>query len=116
MCTRCTSQWAFFGLVTGVLMFYTIDLSTWVWTTVLFFLPLPAFVDWVTQSWELRESTTTIRIVTGSSLGLGYALELRALIELDVIRALLGAAVYCTYMVALMAALKIKPISSDVFG
>ena len=79
-------------------------------------LPLPALVDWVTQSWELRESTTVFRVVTGSGLGAGFALELQAIIELDLTRALLGLGVYGGYMLALLALLKMRPFSSEVFG
>ena len=73
-------------------------------------------VDWLTQSWELRDSTTVNRVVTGSALGAGYALELLAIINLDFAKALLGLGVYVGYMLALLALLKIRPFSSDVFG
>ena len=116
LCTRCTSQWVSFGLFAWILPFYSIELATFIWAAVLFLLPLPALVDWVTQSWELRESTTSIRVLTGSALGLGYAFEFEAIVELDLTRALLGVGVYCAYMLALLVFLKIRPISSGVFG
>ena len=109
-------QWVSFGLFAWILPFYSIELATFIWAAVLFLLPLPALVDWVTQSWELRESTTSIRVLTGSALGLGYALEFEAIVELDLTRALLGVGVYCAYMLALLVFLKIRPISSGVFG
>ena len=116
LCTQCTSQWVSFGLFAWILPFYSIELATFIWAAVLFLLPLPALVDWVTQSWELRESTTSIRVLTGSALGLGYALGFEAIVELDLTRALLGVGVYCAYMLALLVFLKIRPISSGVFG
>ena len=109
-------QWVSFGLFAWILPFYSIELATFIWAAVLFLLPLPALVDWVTQSWELRESTTSIRVLTGSAGGLGHALEFEAIVELDLTRALLGVGVYCAYMLALLVFLKIRPISSGVFG
>jgi uncharacterized membrane protein len=35
-----------------------------------FLLAIPYAVDWVTQSWGLRESSNRIRLVTGISLGM----------------------------------------------
>ena len=115
LCTRCTSQWLSFGGFASVMACYSFDPGTLVWVALLCVLPLPALVDWVTQSWGWRESTTPIRVATGSALGLGYALELHEAIQLDIIRVLLGAGVYGAYMLALLALLKFRPISSIVF-
>lgn len=115
LCTRCTSQWISCGAFAVVLHFYNFDPGTTFWAAALFALPFPALVDWVTQGWGLRESTTLIRVATGSALGLGYALELQAVIQVDITRALLGAAVYGSYMLVLLVLLKIRPISSGVF-
>lgn len=115
-CTRCTAQWVSFASFACVAPFFTIELQNFIWTLVLFVLPLPALVDWASQSWQLRESTTPIRVLTGSALGMGYGLEFQAVIELNLTRTLLGIGVYAAYMTALIALLKIRPFSSDVFG
>ena len=115
-CTRCTAQWASFCSFGCVLWFYSFDPGNLLWAAILAMLPLPAMVDWLTQSWELRDSTTVNRVVTGSALGAGYALELLAIINLDFAKALLGLGVYVGYMLALLALLKIRPFSSDLFG
>ena len=39
-----------------------------------FLLAMPYAVDWVTQSWELRESSNRVRLATGILLGMGIFL------------------------------------------
>ena len=45
-------------------------------------LALPAGVDWITQTWRLRESTNSIRILTGACVGVGASLLSTAAIPL----------------------------------
>lgn len=112
-CTRCTAQWVAMAAYVGTFPFHSLDLANSLWATVLFLLPLPALTDWVTQSWGYRESTTFIRILTGAALGTGYGLELQAIVELDLVKALIGVGVYCIYAAALLVLLKIRPFSSS---
>ena len=113
-CTRCTAQWASVGVFAPALLLSGVKVGLLAWVSVLFLLPLPALADWITQSWGFRESTTAIRLVTGSALGIGYGLELQAVVDLDVTKIVLGIAIYCLYMLTLLVLLKIRPFPSGV--
>ena len=101
LCTRCTAQWLSFAALACAIPFHSFGVHHYVWAAVLLVLPLPALLDWVTQAWRLRESTTAIRLFTGSALGVGYGLELQAMVELDFVKAIIGLGVYFVYMAVL---------------
>ena len=74
LCARCS------GYVIGLSSFtiYTgfLGLATGLWSQVsmiftIIALSMPMILDWVTQSWGLRDSTNFIRIATGTLMGLG---------------------------------------------
>ncbi|MNL56653.1 hypothetical protein D3C87_1801630 [compost metagenome] len=46
---------------------------------IIYLLPLPATLDWLTQTLKWRESTTSIRLVTGGLFGIWMAIVLKQL-------------------------------------
>lgn len=80
LCARCSGYAAGFLLLTGVSrsigipFFHSLGELTQI--LISFALLLPMAVDWVTQSWGLRESNNRLRVLTGAVLGMGVALFL----------------------------------------
>ena len=107
-CTRCSSQWLAVVVCTAIAPFYEISVILPVWIALLALLPLPALIDWITQTWGMRESTTLLRVATGILLGIGIALEIRATMHMDYVRVLCGFGVLCCYAAIIYALLKLK--------
>ena len=67
--------------------------------------PLPAAIDWLSQSMGRRESTTSVRVVTGMLLGFAFA----DLVALPIVRPwwwfAIGIGIFALYAIALLSAL-----------
>ena len=113
LCTRCSFQWATFALVTVAAGFRQVEMGTVAWGVMLGLLPLAPLVDWITQTWGYRESTTRTRAVTGAMLGCGFSFQLLAAIDLDHTRVLLGVGIYFSYMAMIYVLFRIKPLPSS---
>jgi len=73
ICARCT------GVYSGILSvfiawFLGLNFPTWLYLPLYSILPLPAVVDWITQSCKLRESRNPLRVSTGYLLGISEGL------------------------------------------
>ncbi len=84
LCARCTGEAV--GILLFVALLFLSPLLPFAWSDplveVLFALgPLPAAVDWLTQSLGLRESWNGLRLVSGTLLGLSIAFALSLLAE-----------------------------------
>ncbi len=80
LCARCT------GIYSGILCvfvtyFLGFDFPVWLYLPLLSVLPMPAAVDWVTQSCKLRESRNAIRTCTGYLLGISEGLFFLMLVK-----------------------------------
>ena len=95
-CTRCSGQW--FGTVVCVAasLVARLEITLVVWSVAVALLPLPALIDWVTQTWGIRESGTLLRLVTGGLLGIGIGLEIVSAVQLEWGRLLVGFVVFCS--------------------
>jgi uncharacterized membrane protein len=80
LCARCTGR--YLGLV-GVFAAYSLRLSfpLGLYLPLILVLPMPAMVDWFTQSCKLRESKNSLRVCTGLLLGITEGLLLLLLIN-----------------------------------
>lgn len=85
LCARCTGR--YLSLI-GVFVAYFLGLRfpLWLYLPLVSILPMPAAVDWLTQSGKLRESRNSLRLGTGLLLGI-----MEALILLLAINGILGA-------------------------
>ena len=109
-CTRCTFQWSACAITAIGFQLTDLSVGTAVWTVVLGVLPMPALVDWVTQTWGYRESTTPLRAFTGVLLGCGFGMELTTLLRLDVTMIAIGVGVYMAYISIIVGLFSIKRI------
>ena len=114
-CTRCSFQWSTCAISTVAAQFIPVELGIVAWTVILSLLPFPALVDWVTQTWGFRESTTLIRAATGTLLGVGFGFELLAVLHLDYVRILIGAGIYGVYTLIIVALFATKRIPFTYF-
>lgn len=74
LCARCSGY--VLGLTAFTVSTSLLGLATGLWSeSVMLFaivvLSIPMILDWVTQSWGLRESTNFTRLLTGTLMGLG---------------------------------------------
>jgi uncharacterized membrane protein len=108
-CTRCSGQW--FGAVVCVAasLVARLEITLVVWSVAVALLPLPALIDWVTQTWGIRESGTLLRLVTGGLLGIGIGLEIVSAAQLEWGRFLVGFVVFCGYVVTIYMLFRIRP-------
>lgn len=77
LCARCSGYlFGFFSLtvlsVIGPPVFQSIHIQNQL--IVLMLLTMPLVLDWLTQSWGLRESNNALRFITGTFLGIGVSL------------------------------------------
>lgn len=80
LCSRCT------GIALGMIMVFGASILSLRFPAALFLpliglLPLPAVVDWFTQSARLRHSNTWVRVGSGFLLGISEALAIIFLME-----------------------------------
>ena len=78
-CARCTGS--YFGFVCGILMvYYSIPLPI-LWVDIIIFLfPAPGIIDWGTQTFNLRESRNSIRVITGLLYGFAIPIAVQELV------------------------------------
>jgi len=80
LCARCTGYvigffvYSFIHNFFDLHLFYSLGIQSQLFLCSLFAIPL--MFDWVTQSWERRDSNNRLRLITGAILGLGVALLL----------------------------------------
>ncbi len=78
LCARCTGYSLGFLALTAVISVWGLrffgSLSPLYQVTVCLLLLAPLTLDWVTQSWGLRESNNGLRLLTGLFLGSGVSL------------------------------------------
>jgi len=73
LCARCSGYLVGFTaplLISGRVAKLSESLDTRVQLIACFLLALPYAVDWVTQSWGMRESSNRLRLVTGILMGM----------------------------------------------
>lgn len=99
------------GTVSCVALFlvFRIEIALPVWLVILYYLPMPALLDWVSQTWGIRESTTPLRLLTGSILGVGVGFQVVAGVRVEWLAFAGGIAVAITYAVAIFLLLKVRP-------
>lgn len=105
LCARCAGR--YLGIV-NVLAAYFLGFRfpLWLYLPLILVLPMPAAVDWLTQSCKLRESRNSIRVGTGLLLGITEALLLLLLINgmfytLLIAMIIIGIYAFVIYMIAL---------------
>ncbi|KPV62730.1 MAG: hypothetical protein AOA66_1226 [Candidatus Bathyarchaeota archaeon BA2] len=104
LCARCTG--AYSGILSiFVACFLGFDFPTWLYPPLFSVLPIPAAVDFITQSCKLRESRNTIRVCTGYILGIGEGLFLLMLVRgmfhlIPYALAIFGAYIFSIYVIA----------------
>lgn len=109
-CTRCTGQWAATAACVVAMLVFPVEVSLLVWMVVLSFLPMPAFLDWITQTWGLRESNSPLRLLTGLALGTGVGLQVVAGVKFDWPAFVGGVGVAAAYGLALFLLLRLRPL------
>ena len=78
LCARCTGYYfgffllQFFNVCLPLDNFYKIEVTTQIIVSLLCVVPFA--IDWITQSWRLRDSNNLIRFITGGLLGIGASL------------------------------------------
>ncbi len=108
-CTRCSAQWSGVVVCVAAALVARLEISLIPWSIAVVLLPLPALIDWVTQTWGIRESSTLLRLVTGALLGIGIGLEIVAAAQLQWSRLLVGFVVFCGYVLAIYLLFRISP-------
>lgn len=108
-CTRCSTQWLTAVVCVATMLVFRIETSLLIWSAVLALSPLPALLDWITQTWGIRESSTLLRQGTGSMLGIGFGFQIVAAVRFDWIHFVVGIGVCCAYSLAIYLLLKIRP-------
>ncbi|MCI4369505.1 MAG: DUF2085 domain-containing protein [Thermoplasmata archaeon] len=113
LCARCTGQLFGFAALIGAFVFLlwtgarpgALE-SLWVQVP-LATAPVPAAIDWLTQSARGRNSTNSLRVLTGSLLGASFA-DLAALVWLHEWLFVAGAVVILlAYVVVILGYLKV---------
>jgi len=79
LCTRCTGQYSMMLLYLILSLLFEIKEPA----VLIYLLPLPATLDWLTQTIKWRESTTPIRLLTGGLFGIWLAVAVRHIIFWD---------------------------------
>lgn len=77
LCARCTGISA--GLISTLIS--GLNPPTLLYICLLATLPLPAAIDWITQTYGFRESKNIIRVGTGFLLGIGWGLFILSIIR-----------------------------------
>lgn len=112
-CTRCSGQWLGVLACVAAMVVYPVAIALPIWCGVLILSPAPALLDWITQTWKIRESRTWLRLLTGFILGTGVGFQVIAAVKLDWLRFGIGIGVFCGYMVVIYLLLKARPASSS---
>ena len=112
-CTRCTGQWMGTAACVALMLTFRLEIALAIWTAVLSLLPMPAFIDWITQTWGDRESTTTLRMLTGSILGVGVGFQVVAGVTLDWLAFAGVVGVAASYVLAIYLLLRLRPPQAD---
>ena len=107
-CTRCSGQWVVSAACVALMLALRLEIALPIWMAVLSLLPMPALLDWVTQTWGNRESTTALRILTGSVLGIGVGFQVVAGVRLDWLAFVGGIVVAVGYMLAVYLLLRLR--------
>lgn len=111
LCARCTGQ--FIGFVAYLVLFYgsssfqSLALAP-ITLVVAALLPLPAALDWITQSTGARESGNRVRLVTGVALGAAVADLLTLLLTARVELFLGGLLILAAYLAGVLLSLKVS--------
>jgi uncharacterized membrane protein len=89
LCSRCSGY--VLGLSTIILSTRYLGLNTGYWSQsviliIIATLSIPMILDWLSQSWGLRESTNHIRLVTGMLMGLSIGIFSQLNISVDIKR------------------------------
>lgn len=108
-CTRCSAQWLAVAATVALTLALEIDVPLVIWGPMLALLPAPALVDWITQTWGLRESGTAIRLITGALVGMGMGMWILAVVGLDYVRVLIGIGVLVAYSGMIGGLLALRP-------
>lgn len=112
-CTRCSGQWASTAACIILMLVFRVEFPLAIWMAVLALLPMPALLDWITQTWGIRESTTPLRLLTGSILGIGVGFQVVAGVRLDWPAFAGGVGVAVGYVIALYLLLRVRPPKAD---
>lgn len=76
LCTRCTGQ--YLGIIV-YLSFFLQEPTVNLLISSIILLPLPATLDWLTQTLKWRKSTTLIRLITGFLFGIWIGVLVHAI-------------------------------------
>ena len=93
----------------ALMLAFRLEIALPIWMAVLSILPMPALLDWITQTWGIRESTTPLRMLTGSILGIGVGFEVVAGVRLDWLAFVGGIGVAVGYTLAIFLLLRLRP-------
>ena len=108
-CTRCSGQWMATAACVALMLAFRWEIALPIWMVVLSLLPMPALLDWITQTWGIRESSTTLRMITGSILGIGAGFQAVAVVRLDWPAFVGGIGVAAGYALAICLLLRLRP-------
>ena len=112
-CTRCSGQLMATAACVALMLLLRVEIVLPIWMAVLSLLPMPAFIDWITQTWSIRESTTPLRMLTGSILGIGVGFQVVAAVRLDWLAFAGGIGVAIVYALAIYLLLRLRPPQDD---
>ncbi len=83
VCARCLGQFISVLILLPILLLTGFNVSMPYWLVITGLCPIPAIVDWTTQTVGHRESTNWLRILTGSMYGVSVALGLTSAIRME---------------------------------
>ena len=112
-CTRCSGQWVATAAFVSLMLVFQVEITLAAWIAILSLLPMPALLDWITQTWGIRESTTPLRLITGSILGIGVGFQVVAGVRLDWLSFAGGIGVAVGYALALYLLIRLRPPKLD---
>ena len=112
-CTRCSGQWMATVAGVALMLAFRWDISLLFWMIVLSLLPMSALLDWITQTWGIRESTTPLRMLTGSMLGIGVGFQVVAGVRFDWLAFVGGIGVAVGYVLVIYLLLRLRPPQAD---
>ena len=112
-CTRCSGQWIATVVCVALMLGFRLEIAFPIWMVVLALLPMPALLDWITQTWGIRESSTPLRMLTGSILGIGVGFQVVAGVRLDWLAFVGGIGVAVGYALAIYLLLRLRPPQAD---
>lgn len=70
ICTRCTG--VYIGILTGILSNLLVSINPSTLAIIMFFFPLPAFIDFYLNQANIYNGTNATRLITGVLLGFMY--------------------------------------------